>query len=93
VIIRCEERKHTGSVRTSLHNHRTNEVRNEQRASLLAYGFLRGRPLLRIETNPDTGHGFYRRALLRAEKIAEKFGRQDIRILRQAFAAWKCAGG
>lgn len=92
MIIRFEERKHRGEVRASLHNHRVHDVRDEQRASLLAYGFLRGRSYSTIETNADVNHGSYRRALLRAERIAEKFGQQDVRIIRLCFAEWVSAG-
>jgi hypothetical protein len=34
-----------------LKSHRTIDVRNEQRAALLAYGYLRGRPYRAIEAN------------------------------------------
>lgn len=38
--------------RASLHNHRVIDVRREQRAALLAYGFLRGRAYRQIESHP-----------------------------------------
>jgi len=49
VIIRQEERKTSGDTRTSLHLHRTFDVRREARASLLAYAFLRSKPLDIVE--------------------------------------------
>lgn len=49
VIIRQEERKSSGDTRTSLHLHRTLDVRREARASLLAYAFLRNKPLEIVE--------------------------------------------
>lgn len=79
-------------MRATLHNHRVHEVRDEARASLLAYGFLRGRRRAQIELNPDTTHARYRRALLRAERIAEKFSGQDVREIRQCWAEWISGG-
>ena len=49
VIIRQEERKTSGDTRTSLHLHRTLDVRREARASLLAYAYLRDKPLETLE--------------------------------------------
>lgn len=88
VIIRKEERRHKGSVRFSLHNHRVVEVRREARASLLAYAFLRGKPLELIERAPrDTS--VHAAALRRAERIAWKFsGRQDDITFKSEFNAW-----
>ena len=53
LIIRRDERKSTGDTRNSLHNHRKCVVRPEARASLLAYAFLRDRPLHTLE-HPDS---------------------------------------
>lgn len=70
-IIRLEEgRSEPGSQQQSeLHEHRVRDVRKEQRASLLAYAFLRGVPLAACEakaaTEPD-----WKRVLA----IAIKFG-------------------
>ena len=74
-IIRLEERKALGrrvpdtAVYVSLRTHRVCDVRREQRSSLLAYGFLRGRPYASIEkpaaTNPPDW--------VRVRKIASKF--------------------
>jgi hypothetical protein len=86
VIIRHEERKHSGGVRASLHNHRVYDVRNEARAALLAYAFLRGKPF--PEPNPNTKHGNYALAMRRAEKIAEKFRREPIELIRARWPEW-----
>ena len=53
-IIRAEERRHRDEpwMRESLRRHRTEDVRREQRASLLAYAFLRGRSYAATEPKP-----------------------------------------
>lgn len=48
-IIRTEEKKLTGERRNFVHNHRVIDVRQAQRATLLAYGYLRGMPYRAIE--------------------------------------------
>lgn len=50
-IIRKEERKHRkdDAIRNGLTNHRKTVVRIEQRATLLAYAFLRGKSYKEIE--------------------------------------------
>jgi len=57
-IIRKEERKAADQGRSrlnsSLSDHRRGVVRNEARHSLLAYGFMRGKPYEKLETNPHT---------------------------------------
>ena len=89
VIIRKEERRHKGSVRSSLHNHRVVDVRREARASLLAYAFLRGKPIEQGEQNPDRGTNLYLEAQKRAKRIAWKFsGRQDDITFDNEFSAW-----
>jgi len=47
--IRLEETRTHGALRCDLADHRRGVVRREARCSLLAYGFLRGRPYLTIE--------------------------------------------
>ena len=42
-IIRQEEYRSKGELRGELHNHRVTVVRNESRATHLAYDFLRGK--------------------------------------------------
>lgn len=48
-IIRAEERKHSGERRNAIHNHRVIDVRRAQRATYIAYGYLRGRAYRQIE--------------------------------------------
>lgn len=50
-IIRREERRYPGNhaERVGLRQHRIDDVRREQRASLLAYAFIRGLPYARVE--------------------------------------------
>lgn len=50
-VIRLEEKRagKNNALREKLYLHRTVDVRKEQRASLLAYAFLRGRPLSAVE--------------------------------------------
>lgn len=90
-IIRLEESRSTpgGVQQCELHQHRVRDVRHEQRCSLLAYAFLRGRTLAQCEkkskTQPD-----WQRVL----KIVEKFGSVDGRDRMNTMAAfmdWKNA--
>ncbi len=70
-IIRLEEKKWRGGhpMRISLWDHRVKAVRNEARAALLAYGFLRGRTYRQVEP-----HGTPPVAILvRAKDIAYRF--------------------
>jgi len=76
-IIRLEERRagKSNTLREQLYRHRTVDVRREQRASLLAYAFLRGRPLSAVEPRRRPEHVYYRG--LREKRVAEivkKFG-------------------
>lgn len=48
LIIRHAEKRYP-KERAALHSHRTHDVRQEARSALLAYGFLRGRELERLE--------------------------------------------
>lgn len=81
-IIRLEEKRVLGYKKSdttlylSLRSHRTNEVRREQRAAMLAYGFIRGRTYRQVEkcgkvsgirhqNHPDWN---------RVRQLAEKFG-------------------
>lgn len=70
-IIRLEERRAGKDevLRASLRTHRIRDVRREQRASLLAYGFLRGRSLASIERNPKVMHSWSR-----VSQLVRKFG-------------------
>lgn len=70
-IIRLEERRAKAGSRLhgELRRHRTFDLRVEQRLSLLAYAFLRGRPRVacepRCKAEPDWA---------RVLKLVEKFG-------------------
>ena len=52
-IIKREEYrfKKNDRVRNGLHNHRICNVRNESRAALIAYGYIRGKKFKEIEKN------------------------------------------
>ena len=85
-IIRLEEQRANPKtdMRANLLHHRRHVVRPETRASLLAYGFLRGREYKQIEqtrrTEPDWK---------RVQKMIEKYGSGDQRDLMQQFSEWK----
>jgi hypothetical protein len=68
----------------SLREHRLDVVRPEARHSLLAYGFLRGRPYRAMEAKcyqePDWD---------KVHDMALRFGGGDKRDVAQRFAAWK----
>jgi hypothetical protein len=77
-IIRHEERKaRNREVHESLYRHRVVDVRREQRASVLAYAFLRGRDYASCERpagcNPPD--------FARIQRLVEKFGSRDWRSL------------
>lgn len=99
VIIRTEERRCLASIQrigdiekflnhrialNGLESHRKGTVRNEMRATLLAYGFLRGLPLSRIEATSRTMPNWER-----VEAMVRKYGTGDIRERMQSFSAWK----
>ena len=75
---------------TRLHLHRTVSIRDEQRASLLAYAFIRGRayrtmePTTRPEKRLQLEWGVGKRAL----NIAERFGKADAKV---SFRDWLTA--
>ena len=70
-IIRLEEKrsKPGSKEQCELHTHRVLDVRKEQRLSLLAYAFIRGRSLDRCERHSATKPDWQRVA-----KLIEKFG-------------------
>lgn len=86
-IIRAEERRWPRAgmqgTRFELAQHRRFDVRNEARSALLAYGFLRGRPYLRMEakcwTAPDVS---------RIMEIAAKFGGIDKKMIQPMIRGW-----
>lgn len=79
-IIRMEEGRSRGELRSSLRWHRQYDVRREQRAAQLAYGYLRGVAMTRIEpgakTKPDWD---------RVRALVKKFGPKDA---FEKFDAW-----
>lgn len=100
--IRLEERRAGGKMtavnkrlmgqdndlRNELRQHRVGIVRSEQRLSMLAYGFLRGRIRAAVERNPKEQPD-----RVRVEKLVEKFGttaylHKDKEAQRAAFLAW-----
>lgn len=99
-IIRLEERRagKSNTLREQLYRHRTVDVRREQRASLLAYAFLRGRPLAAVE--PRRGAEWEWQAAARwkrVEELVKRFGTvspwaKDKAAQAGAFKAWAAAG-
>lgn len=70
-IIRKEEKKTTFATRNWLHEHRVLNVRQESRASFIAYAFLRNKPIKSVEKYPSQIPII---TLGRAEKLARKYG-------------------
>lgn len=88
-IIRLEEsRSVPGSVQQNeLHNHWVRDVRAEQRSSLLAYAFLRGRPLAACEAKCKVEPDWKR-----VGQIVEKFGTvEDRKDQAVRFGEWRAA--
>lgn len=77
---------HLLGVREGLRLHRVNDVRTEARAALLAYGFLRGRPLEAIERPGSAG-----RPEARIRALVTKYGAAvmpDQKARLEALARW-----
>ena len=53
-IIRFQERKSVGDIRSALSNHRRGDVRRAARETLLAYGYLRGRTYAQVEASTNS---------------------------------------
>lgn len=89
-IIQLEERlaraRRRRDLVMGLAEHRRVTVRKASRSTHLAYGFLRGRAYHTMErtcrTEPDWGA---------VQKMIEKYGEGDRRVLVQKFADWKAA--
>lgn len=68
-IIRAEEQRTFGALRNELHLHRTLHLRDEARASHIAYGLIRGRTMEQMErvshTKPDQA---------RVDAMVKKYG-------------------
>lgn len=71
-----------------LKRHRKGIVANETRDALLAYGFLRGRTYIRLEskrfTDPNWGN---------IERMILKYGKESAPKLKQRFEQWKQEAG
>jgi hypothetical protein len=78
-----------------LRGHRLADVRREQRSSLLAYAFLRGRPLAAVEPKRGPEHEWQAAARWkRVEELVKRFGttswvQTDKAAQADAFLAWK----
>lgn len=90
-IIRREEHRWPGpsDIRNGLHLHRICDVRNEARASLLAYGYLRGRPYAAVEDAKVADSFPRQQALAKAAVIATRFGQQA--VSKDAMKDWVAA--
>lgn len=69
-----------------LRDHRQNVVRPEARATLIAYGFMRGLPYSRIEASSRTSPNWKR-----VEELVKKYGEGHINDRMSAFQAWRDA--
>lgn len=96
-IIRLEEakvlnwRKPDEKLYQSLRTHRVSDVRKEQRAAMLAYGFLRGKVYGEIErkSNPSNPPD-----MTRVKQLVEKFGGfpwAARKVSNEEITAWKTA--
>jgi len=78
-IIRHEERRSTGQLRNDLHSHRVHVVRRQARATLLAYGYARGKTYTSMEGSarsvPDWD---------KVERMIKKYSQ-----LKQPLEEWK----
>lgn len=82
-IIRLEEKKaRTTKLLNELYEHRIKVVRRECRAALLAYAFLRAKPLCQVEPSERRDTDYVDR---RAHKIVKKFGTQKA---YDSFKSW-----
>lgn len=68
-IIRLEETRSAGALRDELHAHRVRDVREEQRATLLAYAYIRGRTRARTERSDRPP------AFSRVRSMVRKYGK------------------
>lgn len=78
--------------RQGLHEHRVHDVRDESRAALLAYGFLRGRPYAKIEAgcaeDPGPWNVARNNRWSRVRELVGKYGEGDQRVILQKLAEW-----
>ena len=78
-IIRQEERRSYGQLRNDLHSHRVHHVRREARATLLAYGYARGKTYATMERSPRSVPDWDR-----VERMIKKYSQ-----LKQPIEEWK----
>lgn len=74
VIIRLEEKRARGQLRNELHQHRVHDVRSEQRAALLAYAFIRGRDIMKMDRTALSNTMLHWMLQKRAHELVKKFG-------------------
>jgi hypothetical protein len=79
-IIRLEECRSHGELRQQLRSHRQREVRSEQRATQLAYGYLRGKSRAMIEPGAKSEPDW-----VKVQRMCVKYGDAS------NFEAWKAA--
>jgi hypothetical protein len=85
-IIRSEKRKtNDPDLKQSLNRHRTWDVRNEARATLIAYGYLRGRKFSEVEPlckNPN-----FRKLYImpKVKSMVDKYGNKE---QKESYEAW-----
>lgn len=78
-IIRFEERRSHGQLRNDLHSHRVHVLRREARATLLAYGYARGKTYASMEGSPRSVPDWDR-----VERMIKKYSQ-----LKQSIEEWK----
>ncbi len=75
-IIRMEELRQCGRTRVGLQLHRVVQVREESRASLLAYAYIRGRDYLEVESSAKTPPD-----VTRVARLVRSFGPREVAAL------------
>lgn len=85
-IIRREEQRATWSneLREQLHLHRVNDVRDESRATHLAYGYLRGQPHRVIEPAGDIPAHIWKRVQAMVGKYRGEDDLPDLQDWRES---------
>ena len=85
-IIREEKRKAKDpDLKQSLNRHRTWEVRIEARATLIAYGYLRGKQLHEIEPKCKLPNFRTMYVMPKVKAMVDKYGTKE---QREAYEAW-----
>lgn len=73
-IIRKEEKRCNSFLKHELRVHRTSVVRLEARATLLAYGYIRGRTYKQLEGKVTPNHYTDKALCTKAKAMVEKYG-------------------